>query len=427
MSPVIKQQIPLALELKMFLHNKQSLIAKDLHRFRVIRCGRRFGKTALMAEEIKGVAISKPSRIAYIANNYQQARDIMWDLLKKELAGAIIDTNEARLEIKTRTIKGGESLIVLRGWESIENLRGQAFDFLCLDEVAMMKGFWTNWREVLRPTLTDRKGQALFASTPKGFNHFYDLCNQELTDEEFKSFHFSSWDNPHLPQEELEKAKASLPDDIFAQEYEASFQKTQGLVYKEFNRSIHLYENLPKGAYQSLGGVDFGYRNPAATLHGKWTGEELFIDNEWYKRERNDAQIAEYVANCKFDSVYPDPENQGAIDELNRKNVNVREVIKGPGSVKQGINMIREMLKNGKLHINKRCVNLISEFEMYSYDDDKGDRNEQENPIKAYDHALDALRYIVLSLPGITPSHVIEKQNYMFNKNKAQMAKNSTK
>src|SRR3990167_2775446 len=226
----------------MFLHKTQSLVGNDLTRFRVLRCGRRWGKTSLIMEEIKGLAISRSSKIAYIANNYQQARDIMWEFLKKELLGAIIDTNEQRLEIKVKTIKGGESLIILRGWESVENLRGQAFDFICLDEIASMKNFWVSWHEVLRPTLTDRKGIALFASTPKGFNHFYDLSNQELTDKEFKSFHFTSWDNPHLPQDEIEKAKATLPTDRFIQEYEAGFQKTQGLVYKEFNREKHLYD-----------------------------------------------------------------------------------------------------------------------------------------------------------------------------------------
>src|SRR3990167_4882580 len=166
----------------MFLTHSQAIIASDSHRFRVLRCGRRFGKTSLAAEEIKGIALSKPTRIAYIANNYQQARDIMWEMLKKELKPATVDTNESRLEIKTKTINNDESLIVLRGWESVENLRGQAFDFLVLDEVAQMRNFWVNWQEVLRPTLTDRKGSVLFASTPKGFNHFYELCNLELTD-----------------------------------------------------------------------------------------------------------------------------------------------------------------------------------------------------------------------------------------------------
>ena len=147
--------------------------------------------------------------------------------------------------------------------------------------------------------------------------------------------------------------------------------------------------------------MDFGYRNPAAVLDVRFDGEKLFIENEWYKKERTDIQIADYVALCGFKAVYPDPENAGGIEELKRKGVNIREVVKGKGSIESGIKMIHELLIRGDLLINKKCVNLISEFEMYSYDDDKGERNENENPIKANNHALDALRYLVSSLlPG---------------------------
>ena len=347
------------------------------------------------------------AKVVYIAPTYQQARDIVWNELKKVCQPILVNINEARLEIIVRTKEGKTSIIWLRGWESVETLRGQAFDFIVIDEIAMMRNFWVNWQEVLRPTLTDRRGEVLFVSTPKGFNHFYDLNNQELIDKDFRSFHFTSWDNPHLPTDELVKAKETLPPDRFAQEYEASFQKTQGLVYKEFDRGKHLYEELPKhefwglplqGHYQKIGGVDFGYRNPAAILTAMYDGEKLFIEDEWYKRERTDNDIADYTALCNFKEVYPDPENQGGIEELRRRHINVKEVIKGPNSIKIGINMVRDMLIRGDLKINKRCVNLIAEFEMYSYDDDKVERNELENPIKANDHALDALRYIVSSL-----------------------------
>jgi len=390
----------------MILHDTQELVAKSKARFRVVNCGRRWGKTTLAILEMVAKAVFKDeARVVYIAPTYQQARDIAWNELKKICVPVIISVNEARLEITIKTKSGGSSIIWLRGWESVETLRGQAFDFIVIDEIAMMRNFWLNWEEVLRPTLTDKRGEVLFVSTPKGFNHFYDLSNLELTDKDFKTFHFTSYDNPHLPVDELDKAKATLPPDRFAQEYEASFQKTQGLVYKEFDRGKHLYEELPKREYPyqpinwgKLGAVDFGYRNPAAVITAMWNGEALFIEDEWYKKERTDIQIAEYVAIQKFKEVYPDPENQGAIEELRRARVNVKEVVKGAGSVKAGIQQVREMLIRGDLMINKRCVNLISEFEMYSYDDDKGERNEQENPVKAHDHALDALRYLISSL-----------------------------
>ena len=374
----------------------QKIIVKDSHRFRVIRCGRRFGKTTLAVKEIKGKAIYYKSKIAYFANTYQQARDIAWEMLKRELQGAITNINESRLEVKVKTQTGEESIVQLRGWENVETARGQAFDLIILDEVANMKNFWINWQEVLRPTLTDTKGECIFISTPKGYNHFYDLCNQELTDNDYKTFHFTSYDNPFLPQDELETAKQTLPPERFEQEYMASFQKTQGLVYKEFSRDKHLYEVLPENEYEKLGGVDFGFKNPAGVLDIRYFKERFYVEEEWYKRERTEEQIADYVSAYKFDEVYPDPENPSAIEVLRRKDINVREVIKGKDSVKSGINKVREAFITGKLMINKRCVNLISELEMYSYDDEKGDRNENENPVKANDHLADALRYVVM-------------------------------
>ena len=401
------------------LHQNQKIIAKNRARFKVIRAGRRFGKTTLAGEIIKAKGFAKQARIAYIAPTYQQARDIAWDAFKKELQPIIENVNESRLELAILTQNREQSLILLRGWESIETLRGQAFDLLVIDEVAMMKNFWSNWHEVLRPTLTDRKGEVIFISTPKGYNHFYDLCNQELTDSDYKTFHFTSYDNPHLPVEELDKAKATLPLERFEQEYMASFQKTQGLVYKEFSREKHLYNVLPEGVYQKVAGVDFGYTNPAAVLDIRISKDRIYVEDEWYKRERTEIQIADYVAACKYEEIYPDPENPSAIEVLRQKNLNVREVVKGKDSVVSGIQKVRELLISGRMKINSRCKNLISEFEMYSYDEDEGDKNQKENPVKANDHALDALRYVVMMIQPVDDSQKNRIEQNRYNRQRA--------
>ena len=394
----------------------QDKIVNDNHRFRVVNCGRRFGKTTLAILEMVGLAThNKDSRIAYIATTYQQSRDIAWRELKSICIPIAVNINESRLEIEVKTKHGGTSLIWLRGWESVDTLRGQRFDFLVIDEVASMRNFWSNWEEVLRPTLTDTEGTGLFTSTPKGYNHFYDLCNRELTDKEFKTFHFTSYDNPHLPIAELDKAKQTLPEDRFEQEYMASFQKTEGLVFKEFSREKHLYEELPfkdpmwQRQFEKYGGVDFGYRNPAAIVDIRFDGERIYVEDEWYKTERTDIQIAEATKLFNFKAVFPDPENPSGIEELRRKGVNCREVKKGKGSVESGIQSMREMFIRGTLMINKRCVNLISELESYSNEERDDDRNQPERPIKANDHAIDALRYIVSSLlPLVTRQEQVE-------------------
>jgi PBSX family phage terminase large subunit len=381
-------------------HPAQSMIVSNTHRFRVVCAGRRFGKSTLSAWEMLGCAVQEPDkRIAYIAPTVQSARDIVWAELKKICEPIIIDTNETRLEVRVKTVKGGSSLIVLRGWEAIESLRGQKFHFLVIDEVASMRNFFEGWQEVLRPALTDYKGSVLFISTPKGFNHFYDLYRMEAKDKDYKSFHFTSYDNPYLPKEEIDKAQLELTEDRFAQEYMADFRKTEGLVYKEFIREKHVIgpSQLPAHYSEIIAGADFGFTHPAAVMHiGKDYDSRYFIFAEWVHRGKTDAEIAEYIAAQNFNRVYPDPENPGAIEELRRRNVNIREVKKGKGSVVAGINVVRELFKSNRLYISSECVNLILGLETYSYTDAKGASNPNENPAKEFDDEVDSARYCLM-------------------------------
>ncbi len=379
----------------LLLHKTQKPVALSPYRFRVLCCGRRWGKTTLAIDQIKARAAIPNSRIAYIAPTYQQARDIAWSQLKEECLKAASSINEARLEI--RLVTG--SLIVLRGWESIETLRGQKFDFIVIDEVAMMRNFWSMWQEVIRPTLTDTKGEGLFISTPKGFNHFYDLFNMEAKDDDYKSFHYSTFDNPHIPPDEIEKAQKELTEDRFAQEYGADFRKTEGLVYKEFDRVRHMYKQLPPyvEVVTTIGGHDFGTHNPCASLTIKKDQDARYwVSSEWYEKGKIDAQQADYVAALKWDSAYPDPASASGILEMKRRGINVRDVVKGSDSIRNGINTIKELFKTNRLKIHESCTNLIWELETYSYPDKKPDHNEDENPIKENDHACDALRYALM-------------------------------
>lgn len=384
----------------MLLSHKQNEIAKSNKRFRVVNAGRRFGKTILSIEEMLGCAVSKNGRrIAYIAPTFQQARDIAWEQLKSRCSTIALETNESQLKIVVRTVDGGKSTITLKSWDAIESLRGQSFHFLIIDEVAMMRNFWSGWQEVLRPALTDTKGQAMFISTPKGFNHFYDLYNIASTDSSWESFHATSYDNPHVDPKEIDEAKKQLTEDQFAQEYMADFRKQEGLVYKEFNRQTHLTDELPKDdmVQEYVGGIDFGYRHPAAVIHVKKDTRGIYwVTDEWYKTERTEEQIADYVKSVGFNAVYADPESPSAIAVLNRNGINVREVVKNKDSIINGIQLVRELFKSNRIKIHKGCVNLIAELESYRYPDPK-DGLLKEVPLKENDHALDALRYVIMS------------------------------
>ncbi len=385
----------------MELHPTQDQIASDTHRFRVLCCGRRWGKTTLAVEEIKGVALSKNARIVYIAPTYQQARDIAWQMLIKELKPITKKVNESRLELEVLNTKGGTSQIALRGWEAIETLRGQFFDFIVIDEVASMRNFNVYWHEVVRPTLTDTKGQVMFISTPKGFNHFYDLFNTK--DEDYQSFHFTSYDNPFIPKEEIDKASKEIPEDRFAQEYLADFRKTEGLVYKEFDRTRHVSDGVPTSVTDTILGIDFGYTNPSSIIPIKIDSDNHYwIQEEFYKTHQTTEQIAEYAKLYKPTKVYADPAEPDRIEILRKMGLNCREVSK---DIVAGVDRVRELFKQNRIHIAPDCKNLIHELETYRYPEKKPDQNEQEKPVKENDHALDALRYALYMIsPIIEPT-----------------------
>lgn len=384
----------------MILSDKQNEIAKDNTRFRVVNAGRRFGKTILAVEEMIGCAVTQNDRrVAYIAPTFQQARDIAWEQLKARCSTIAENINESQLKIIVKTVEGGTSSITLKSWDAIESLRGQKFHFVVIDEVAMMRYFWVGWQEVLRPALTDTKGHAMFISTPKGFNHFYELYSLEGEDKDFKSFHATSYDNPHLDDAEIDSAREQLTEDQFAQEYLADFRKQEGLVYKEFLRDRHLTNEEPDAAQTQhyFAGIDFGFTNPTAILHIKKDLHGVYwVVDEWYKTGQTDEEIADYVWNCRFDKVYADPERPSAIKSIQNKHIYVAEVVKNKDSIVNGISKVRNMFKQGKLKIHSRCKNTIFELENYRYPDRKPNANESETPVKEMDHALDALRYVIM-------------------------------
>lgn len=400
------------------LHPAQEDIVKDTHRFRVLDCGRRFGKTTVAIEEMYGKLLAKQSRVCYIAPTFQQARDIAWVRLILRMKPAIANINESRLEVHVKNLEGTTSLCILRGWEAIETLRGQQFDFIVIDEVATMRDFLTGWEQVVSPTLTDTKGEVLFISTPKGFNAFYTLYNFQEKDSDFKSFKYTSYDNPYIPKEEIDRQEKTLPEDSFSQEYLADFRKRTGLVYPEFNRDKHVFNpDERKGSPVSkLVGVDFGYTNPTAILYVERDGDDNFwVMWEWYRTQKTNTEVVDYVKTIDYNKVYPDPAEPARIEEMRRAGINVQEVSK---DITKGCDSVRELIKTNRLHVSSDCPNLLAELEMYHYPDKRINTNEPEKPVKEDDHGVDALRYILHNVGSME-----ERVAYTFTPNRIQNSK----
>jgi PBSX family phage terminase large subunit len=282
------------------------------------------------------------------------------------------------------------------------------------DEVAFCRGFLEFYDKVLAPTLLTTKGRAVFGSTPNGFNDFYTLTERARNLEGWFYSHATSYDNPANEAVEIERIKSEITEDRFAQEYLADFRKLEGLVFKEFSRERHVYSGEVERCDEYIAGVDFGYKNPCAVIHIKRNGDDAyFVTEEWYKTERSEEQIADYVKSCDFNRVYPDPENPSAISLLNEKGIAIVEVTKGKGSIKSGIDKIHLLFKMGRLKIHESCTSLIWELENYRYPDSRPNHNDDENPIKENDHAIDAMRYALMTnrADNVIPPH-IQAANY---------------
>lgn len=208
----------------------QQEVYSSPERFKVVAAGRRCGKSRLAAWMLILNALqSDRGHVFYVAPTQGQARDIMWGVLE-ELAHPII-TNKHVNNMQIKLING--STISLKGSDRPDTMRGVSLKFLVLDEYADMKP--SVWEEVLRPALADQKGHALFIGTPKGRNHFYELYKyaEIAGDDTYRSWHFTSYDNPLIDPEEIDVAKKSMSSYAFRQEFMASFEALGSEIFKE--------------------------------------------------------------------------------------------------------------------------------------------------------------------------------------------------
>lgn len=217
-------------DLAVKLLNWQQEVFKDPTRFKVIAAGRRCGKSRLASWMLIINALQADrGHVFYVAPTQGQARDIMWHTLLELGHPVIAGSHINNLQIKL--VNG--ATISLKGADRPETMRGVSLKFLVMDEYADMKP--EVWEQILRPALADQKGNALFIGTPMGRNHFYELYKYaELGDDPtFKAWHFTSYDNELLDNDEIDMAKKSMSSYAFRQEFMASFEAKGSEMFKE--------------------------------------------------------------------------------------------------------------------------------------------------------------------------------------------------
>ena len=275
-----------------------------------------------------------------------------------------------------------------------------------LDECADMDPdtFYT----VLRPTLSDTKGHAMFIGSPKGRNWFYDLYVQAGASEDWAAHQYTTIEGGQVDQEEIESAKRDMDERQFQQEYLASFVDYAGVIYYAFTEdNIVPFDKTNIGAREIISvGIDMninpmsaviGYINKKGVLH-------IIDEIEIYSSNTNELtnEIKARYPNRTI-HAYPDASGQalktsaaGITDHIILQNAGFKvKVNKTNPPVVDRINSVNSMLCNNfgerKLLIDPSCKRLRECLIKHTYRE--GTR--QPNKTDGYDHLLDSLGYMV--------------------------------
>ena len=396
----------------MQLTEPQQQISSDDSRFRVVAAGRRFGKTFLAINELAKFARHPGKRVLSIANTYRQVRNTIWDELKNQLyrVNWVKKVNESDLSIEL--VNG--SKIFLRSADNKEALRGSKYDFIVLDECADIHP--DTWYSVLRPTLSDTKGHALFIGSPKGRNWFYDLWVQSGATEEWSSYQFTTVQGGNVDEIEIEAARRDLDSRRFEQEYLAEFVSYEGVIFYAFSdENIQERPILPDPRTPLHIACDFN-NSPMSAVVAQKTGDHIHIFDEIEIYSSNTYELVKEIRTRYGDArqmfVYPDAsgshsstnsqvsdhiilQNAGFILRTPKRNPNVADSITSVNS------RFKSSTGEVRLTIAPKCQRLRECLIKHTYKE--GTKVPDKN--SGYDHMTDCIRYLVHSMFPITPDY----------------------
>jgi hypothetical protein len=394
-------------------HEKQMEFHASRARFRVPVCGRRFGKSKMAAAD-KLPDFLRPGTLGWIVgpeySDSENEFNYFWDFLIKL---GLLD----KMKHKARNTRTGEmyieapwgSRVVARSAKYPDSLVGKGLHWLIVSEAAKQNP--DVWEKYLRPALADFKGDAIFPSTPEGFNWFYDLYQLgQGEDPEWESWRYPAWENPYVYPRGFEdpevQSQMRTPDDpFFWQEIGADFRSVVGLIYPEFEPARNVRQHAFRPEWENQLWMDFGFTNPTAALDAQIDPDgNVYVWREYYERHRTAAQNAHELkyrlnpAGYHIDIIFGDAADPSSVEELGR---HLAPCIAYPEAkdFQRGVGEVKDRLVKPSLFIDPSCVNTIAEFQTYKTAESKNRdprANVREEPAKRMDHAMDALRYGVM-------------------------------
>ena len=373
-------------------------------RFRMLAAGRRFGKTHLSLVQLIVWAAQKSGSLNwYLAPTYRAAKSIAWRQLKAMVPRELFaEKNEVDLSIE---LTNG-SRIELKGGDRYDSLRGNSLSNVILDEAAYIPP--DCWEMVIRPALADQRGNAIFISTPCGYNHFHEWYEQAETEPDWQTFSYNTIEGGNVPPEEVELARRTLDDRTFRQEFLASFETFSGRVFPSFNND-NISEEVRDTGGPILWGCDFNVGVMAGVLCSK-VGDTLHVWDEVSVKNTNTDEICQMLRQ-KYPGreivAYPDPTGiqrrtsaAGATDHGIIRQYGMKVVSpKAPWSVKDRIQATNYLIRNAndelRLFIHPRCKDTIKGLKSVTFKEGSEDFIVNKDP--GLEHWTDGLGYLILS------------------------------
>ena len=295
-------------------------------------------------------------------------------------------------------------VIWCQGADNPGGLEGGQFDFVWGDEGGQFK---KKTFHAIEGRTGAKQAPILITTTPYGLGYLHDVwyTNFKKGDKDYYIRTWASNVNPGYPEEEYQRAKRSLSPEKFKERYDGEFMRMEGRVYPAFDRAkISMKKDelleLLKGPGKFVGGMDFGWNDPFCALGGFLTPEDVLY--VWYERYRSETIIEKHAdAIPKTQKTY----GRSMIWHCDHNPDCQRVMKRGGHTVKNakkdiltGILAVNSRIYLDKLKvIENRCIALCAEAETYVYPD-KDEEILGDKPVDKDNHAMDALRYMVMGV-----------------------------
>jgi PBSX family phage terminase large subunit len=304
----------------------------------------------------------------------------------------------------------GGGTIILFGLDSPERVASMNLSGCAVDEcVELTASDWVMLRGRIRMKLPELKNQLYGACNPSSPQHWlaerFGLADSHICSKNCEAVITKTTDNWYLPPDYVEDLM-TLTGVAKRRFVFGEWAGSDGLVYDRWQASSFVSSDMPESFDRMIVSCDEGYNHPSVMLAIGEKDERLFVVNEWYKRGMLEVEMIEAAQNwCKeypIETFYVDPSAAKLIAAMRHDGIDAQPA---QNAVFAGINAVSSRLSmDGKgrprLTVAPICNNLIREFGVYEWKSDK-EGTLKDEPVKAYDHALDALRYGIVAIDGI--------------------------